>query len=77
MSNSIKQIPFESYDDAITQIEISKVLETKIAELLSLHQQVEDPKYKEELEAHLDNSLNVLIEGYTNLLLSIQQGYIS
>ena len=71
-----KHIPFENYEDAIFHIELSKVLESKIGELLSLHQKVENSELKVELESQLDNSLNVLIEGYTNLLLSFQQGYI-
>jgi hypothetical protein len=76
MSCDPKQnIPFTNTYELRLHLDISQLLIDKLKENVSLipSANVSD---KEQLEKSVVTSLNVLIEGFANAILSIQQGYI-
>ena len=76
MSNDeIKYIPFTNTDELRLHLDISQLLIDKLKENIELMPSANDGN-KEQLEESIVNSFNVLIDGFVNAVLSIQQGYI-
>ena len=73
MNNQQKYIPFLSAGEAAFHIDMSNVLSTQIkARILEL--EGSDNKFNELLQRYVTESLTVLIDGYVNLLESINRG---
>jgi hypothetical protein len=75
MSNPKQHIPFNNVQELIFHIDMSNLLVEKVKnriEQLPILQE-ED---RERVENYITESLTVLIDGYTNMILSIQQSYI-
>lgn len=76
MSNDeIKYIPFTNTDELRLHLDISQLLIDKLKENIELMPSANDSN-REQLEESIVNSFNVLIDGFVNAVLSIQQGYI-
>jgi hypothetical protein len=75
MSNPKQHIPFNNVQELVFHIDMSNLLIEKVKnriEQLPILQE-ED---RERVESYITESLTVLIDGYTNMILSIQQSYI-
>lgn len=75
MSNPKQHIPFNNVQELVFHIDMSNLLVEKVKnriEQLPILQE-ED---RERVENYITESLTVLIDGYTNMILSIQQSYI-
>jgi hypothetical protein len=75
MSNPKQHIPFNNVQELVFHIDMSNLLVEKVKnriEQLPILQE-ED---REKVENYITESLTVLIDGYTNMILSIQQSYI-
>ena len=73
MENQQKHIPFHNAGEAALHIDMSIVLATKIKDrILELNNS--DKETREVLENYISDSLTVLIDGYVNLLESINRG---
>jgi hypothetical protein len=70
-----KHIPFNSLQELQFHIDASKALMDRLKLTIELWHESEGDK-KEKLEEHITKSLEVLNDGYINMILSIQQGYI-
>jgi len=76
MSNDpIQYIPFTNTDELRLHLDISKMLIDRLKENIELIPKAGESD-REQLEESVVNSLNVLIDGFANAVLSIQQGYI-
>jgi hypothetical protein len=75
MNSFYNHIPFNSIEEINIHIDISKVLITRVKDAINQIPEV-NPELRIEIEKHIASSLNVLIEGYTNMLHSIEQGCI-
>ncbi len=72
MSDQPKHIPFDSVQELIFHIDVSKTLLDRLKSTIELWEESEGDK-KEQLEEHLTKSLQVLNDGFVNMILSIQQ----
>ena len=69
------KIPFHNVGEASFHIDMSNVLAIRVKErILELNSC--DTEERKVLEDFISNSLTVMIDGYVNLLMSIQQGYL-
>ncbi len=75
MIEQTKHIPFNSVQELQFHIDASKILMDRLKSTIELWYESEGDK-KEKLEDHITKSLEVLKDGYINMILSIQQGYI-
>lgn len=75
MENQPNHVPFNNAGEASFHIEMSNILALKIKDRI-IELAHSDPQTREVLENYISDSLNVMIDGYVNLLLSIQQGYL-
>lgn len=74
-NQEVKYIPFTNTDELRVHLEISQLLIDKLKENIKLLPSANDSN-REQLEESIVNSFNVLIDGFVNAVLSIQQGYI-
>ncbi|NDA62136.1 MAG: hypothetical protein EBX50_08840 [Chitinophagia bacterium] len=75
MENQETKIPFHNVGEAAFHIDMSNVLANRVKErILELNDC--DSEEREVLEGFISNSLTVMIDGYVNLLMSVQQGYL-
>lgn len=75
MENQETKIPFHNVGEASFHIDMSNVLAIRVKECI-LELNGCDSEEREVLEDFITNSLTVMIDGYVNLLMSIQQGYL-
>jgi hypothetical protein len=75
MTDQPKHIPFYSVQELLFHIDASNSLLDRLKSTIELWEESEDYK-KEQIEEHLIKSLQVLNDGFVNMILSIQQGYI-
>lgn len=73
--DEIKYIPFTNTDELRLHLDISQLLIDKLKENIELMPSANDTN-REQIEESIVNSFNVLIDGFVNAVLSIQQGYI-
>lgn len=71
----IQYIPFTNTDELRLHLDISQMLIDKLKENIELIPKAGESD-REQLEESVVNSLNILIDGFANAVLSIQQGYI-
>jgi hypothetical protein len=75
MSYKICHLPFISIGEVLFHIDMSNILVEQIRRRI-----IELPNYdgesKDTIENYITDSLSIVVEGYTNMLLSIQQGYL-
>jgi len=69
-----KHIPFTTKEEMIFHIDMSNVLMEKIK--ARIKQLGSADESKEAIENYITDSLKVLVDGYINMILSIEQGYI-
>ena len=74
MSDQPKHIPFDSVQELIFHIDVSKTLLDRLKSTIELWEESEGDK-KKQLEDHLTKSLQVLNDGFVNMIISIQKGY--
>lgn len=74
-NQEVKYIPFTNTDELRVHLDISQLLIDKLKENIELLPSANDSN-REQLEESIVNSFNVLIDGFVNAVLSIQQGYI-
>lgn len=74
-NQEVKYIPFTNTDELRVHLDISQLLIDKLKENIELMPSANDSN-REQLEESIVNSFNVLIDGFVNAVLSIQQGYI-
>jgi hypothetical protein len=74
-NQEVKYIPFTNTDELRVHLDISQLLIDKLKENIELIPSANDTN-REQLEESIVNSFNVLIDGFVNAVLSIQQGYI-
>jgi len=73
MEKQQKHIPFLNAGEAALHIDMSNVLAIKIKDrILELNNS--DKETREVLENYISDSLEVIIDGYVNLLQSINRG---
>lgn len=73
MEKQQKHIPFLNAGEAALHIDMSNVLAIKIKDrILELNNS--DKETREVLENYISDSLTVMIDGYVNLLQSINRG---
>jgi hypothetical protein len=75
MSDQPKHIPFYSIQEMVFHIDTSTLLLERLKSTIELMDNSEGEK-RHELENHITKSLLVLNDGFVNMILSIQQGYI-
>ena len=75
MSNQTKHIPFYSVQEMIFHIDASTQLLEHLKSTMELLDQSKGDE-RDELENHITKSLLILNEGFVNMILSIDQGYI-
>jgi hypothetical protein len=75
MSEQTKHIPFNSVEEMIFHIDASTLLLERLKSKIELMDNSEGAK-RDELENYITKSLLVLNDGFVNMILSIQQGYI-
>jgi hypothetical protein len=76
MTEPTEHIPFNSIQEINFHFDMSQILEQKIKEAINQLPSATNEN-KEQLDNYIAYSLNVLIDGYVNMLLSLQQGYVS
>ena len=69
-----KHIPFNNAEEMIFHIDRSNILTEKIK--VRIKQLGSADESKERIENYITESLKVLVDGYINMILSIEQGYI-
>lgn len=74
MSEQTKHIPFNSVEEMIFHIDMSNILMEKIK--ARIKQLGSADESKEAIENYITDSLKVLVDGYVNIILSIEQGYV-
>jgi hypothetical protein len=75
MSNQTKHIPFNSVEEMIFHIDASTLLLERLKSTMELMDQSRGDA-RDELENHVTKSLLILNDGFVNMILSIEQGYI-
>ena len=75
MNEQPKHIPFYSIQEMVFHIDASTLLLERLKSKIELMDNSEGAK-RDELENHITQSLSVLNDGFVNMILSIQQGYI-
>lgn len=75
MSDQTNYIPFNSVQELLFHIDASQTLLERLKSTIELWDKSEGDK-KEQSEEHLTKSLQVLNDGFVNMILSIQQGYL-
>jgi len=75
MIEPIKHIPFNSIEEINFHIDMSQILEQRIKERINQLPEATQ-ETREDLLNYVSDSLNVLIDGYVNMLLSLEQGYV-
>jgi hypothetical protein len=75
MSNQTKHIPFNSVEEMIFHIDASTLLLERLKSTMELMDQSRGDE-RDELENHVTKSLVILNDGFVNMILSIEQGYI-
>jgi len=70
METSSNHVPFNNAGEAAFHIDMSNILALKVKDRILELANV-DQLTREELENYISDSLNVMIDGYVNLLLSI------
>jgi hypothetical protein len=75
MSNQTKHIPFYSVQEMILHIDASTLLLERLKSTMELMDQSRGDE-RDELENHVTKSLVILNDGFVNMILSIEQGYI-
>ena len=75
MSNPKQHIPFNNVQELVFHIDMSNLLVEKVKNRIEQLPILQE-KDKERVENYITESLTVLIDGYTNMILSIQQSYI-
>jgi hypothetical protein len=75
MSNQTKHIPFYSVQEMILHIDASMLLLERLKSTTELLDQSKGDE-RDRLENHITKSLLILNEGFVNMILSIEQGYI-
>ena len=74
MSNNSEFIPFNSVDEINFHLDVSNNLVARLKR--SINRIPETPTENQvELANHITKSLEVLIMGYKNLIITIQEGY--
>lgn len=73
-NNQPKHIPFNNAEEMIFHIEMSYILTEKIK--ARIKQLGSADESKEAIENYITDSLKVLVDGYVNMILSIEQGYV-
>jgi hypothetical protein len=75
MSNQTKHIPFNSVEEMIFHIDASTLLLERLKSTMELMDQSRGDE-RDELENYVTRSLLILNDGFVNMILSIEQGYI-
>lgn len=75
MNNPKQHIPFNNVQELVFHIDISNLLVEKVKSRIEQLPILQE-KDRERVENYITESLTVLIDGYTNMILSIQQSYI-
>ena len=75
MIEPIKHIPFNSIKEIKFHIDMSQILEQRIKERINQLPEATQ-ETREDLLNYVSDSLNVLIDGYVNMLLSLELGYV-
>ena len=75
MSNQTKHIPFYSVQEMLFHIDASTLLLERLKSTMELMDQSRGDE-RDELENHVTRSLLTLNDGFVNMILSIEQGYI-
>jgi hypothetical protein len=70
-----KHIPFNSVEEMILHIDASTLLLERLKSTMELMDQSRGDE-RDELENHVTKSLLILNDGFVNMILSIEQGYI-
>ncbi|MCX6189459.1 MAG: hypothetical protein NTW54_07650 [Bacteroidetes bacterium] len=70
-----KHLPFHSAEEVLFHIDASTILLERLKSRIELMDKSEGYK-RVELENHITKSLSILNDGFVNMILSIQQGYI-
>jgi hypothetical protein len=70
-----KHIPFNSVEEMIFHIDASTLLLERLKSTMELMDQSRGDE-RDELENHVTKSLVILNDGFVNMILSIEQGYI-
>lgn len=70
-----KHIPFNSVEEMIFHIDASTLLLERLKSTMELMDQSRGDE-RDELENHVTKSLLILNDGFVNMILSIEQGYI-
>jgi hypothetical protein len=69
-----KHIPFTTKEEMIFHIEMSYILTEKIKTRIKQLGSADESNGR--IENYITDSLKVLVDGYVNMVLSIEQGYI-
>ena len=69
-----KHIPFTTKEEMIFHIDMSNVLMEKIKARIKQLGSADESNGR--IENYITDSLKVLVDGYVNMVLSIEQGYI-
>ena len=75
MNNPKQHIPFNNVQELVFHIDMSNLLVEKVKSRIEQLPILQE-KDRERVENYITESLTVLIDGYTNMILSIQQSYI-
>jgi hypothetical protein len=75
MIEPVKHIPFHSIEEINFHVDMSQILEQRIKERINQLPETA-PETRDDLLNYISDSLNVLIDGYVNMLLSLEQGYV-
>ena len=73
--DQVKYVPFTNVNELEFHFDASIMLIERLKETVNLMSQC-DGSARDELEESVINSINVLIDGLANAILSIQQGYV-
>ena len=65
----------DSIEEINFHIDMSQILEQRIKERINQLPESK-PETREDQLNYVSDSLNVLIDGYVNMLLSLEQGYV-
>ena len=76
MSDQPRYIPFTNAEEMLSHIDISMILLERLRSTVELMDKSEGDK-RDELANHITKSLSVLNDGFVNMILSIEQYYIS
>jgi hypothetical protein len=74
-NQEVKYVPFTNTDELRFHLDASKALIDRIKSLVKLFDQTEG-EMRKELEETVITSLHVLMDGFSTVILSIEQGYV-